>query len=113
MKLPGVELGTSYGTPALRVRKELLVRLKEDGQSFVIMVDFADRDVLLEMDPAAFYLTDHYRPYPTMLVRLNEVRVDMIERLIEEAWRRQAPKSLSKDHSPTQKSRRERPTGSK
>jgi hypothetical protein len=28
---PGVEDGTSYGTPALKVRKKLLVRLKEDG----------------------------------------------------------------------------------
>jgi hypothetical protein len=30
---PEVEDGTSYGTPALKVRKELLVRLKEDGDS--------------------------------------------------------------------------------
>jgi hypothetical protein len=111
LKLPGVELSTSYGTPALRVRKKLLVRLKEDGQSFVIMIDFADRDLLLEMDPAAFYLTDHYRPYPTMLVRLSEVRVDMIERLMEEAWRRQAPKSLAKSDSPGRKRRKARPTG--
>jgi hypothetical protein len=103
MKLPGVELGTSYGTPALRVRKKLLVRLKEDGQSVVIMIDFADRDVLLELDPAAFYLTDHYRPYPTMLVRLSEVRKDMVGRLVEEAWRRQAPKSLAKSSSREQK----------
>jgi hypothetical protein len=109
-KLPGVELGTSYGTPALRVRKKLLVRLKEDGQSVVVMIDFADRDVLLEMDPAAFYLTDHYRPYPTMLVRLGEVRVDIIDRLLEEAWRRQAPKSLSKNRSPEEKSGKGHPT---
>jgi hypothetical protein len=109
MKLPGVELGTSYGTPALRVRNKLLVRLKEDGESVVVIIDFADRDVLLEMDPAAFYLTDHYRPYPTMLVRLSEVRVDMIERLLEETWRRQAPKSLVPSHPPAPKSRKRRP----
>jgi hypothetical protein len=30
---PEVEDGTSYGTPALKVRKKLLVRLKEDGDS--------------------------------------------------------------------------------
>jgi hypothetical protein len=28
---PEVEDGTSYGTPALKVRKKLLVRLREDG----------------------------------------------------------------------------------
>ena len=30
---PEVEDGTSYGTPALKVRKKLLARLKEDGDS--------------------------------------------------------------------------------
>ena len=94
MSLPGVEQGTSYGTPALRVRKKLLVRLKEDGQSVVVMVEFSDRDVLLELDPAAFYLTDHYRAYPAMLVRLGQVRRDLLEQLVEQAWRRYAPKSL-------------------
>jgi hypothetical protein len=94
MKLPGVEQGTSYGTPALRVRKKFLARLKEDGETMAIKIDFADRDVLLELDPTAFYLTDHYRPYPAVLVRLKRVRRDMLERLLEQAWRQQAPKSL-------------------
>src|SRR6266699_1194507 len=95
LKLPGVTEGTSYGTPALHVRKKFLARLKEDGESVAIKIDFADRDVLLELDPAAFYLTDHYRPYPAMLVRLKEVRLDLLPRLLEQAWRLQAPKRLA------------------
>jgi len=94
LRLPGVTEGTSYGTPALHVRKKFLARLKEDGASVAIKIDFADRDVLLELDPAAFYLTDHYRPYPAMLVRLKEVRLDLLPRLLEQAWRLQAPKGL-------------------
>jgi hypothetical protein len=94
MKLPGVEQGTCYGTPALRVRKRFLARLKEDGESVAIRIDFADRDVLLELDPSAFYLTDHYRPYPALLMRLKQVRRDMLERVLEQAWRSQAPKRL-------------------
>ena len=93
-KLPGVEQGTSYGTPALHVRKKFLARLKEDGESVAIKIDFSDRDVLLELDPAAFYLTDHYRPYPAMLIRLKQVRVDLLEQILEQAWQLQAPKSL-------------------
>jgi len=68
--LPGVAQGTCYGTPALYVRKKFMARLKEDGDSVAIKLDFADRDVLLEADPRAFYLTDHYRPYPAVLMRL-------------------------------------------
>lgn len=33
---PEVEDGTSYGTPALKVRKKMLARLKEDGDSLVM-----------------------------------------------------------------------------
>jgi len=97
LKLPGVTEGTSYGTPAFHVRKKFLARLKEDGESIAIKIDFADRDVLLELDPAAFYLTDHYRPYPAMLVRLKTVRLDLLPRLLEQAWRLQAPKRLAAD----------------
>jgi hypothetical protein len=93
-RLPGVTRGTSYGTPALHVKKRFLARLKEDGESVAIKIDFADRDVLLELDPAAFYLTDHYRPYPAMLIRLKEVPRDMVPSILEQAWRLQAPKSL-------------------
>lgn len=97
LKLPGVSVGTSYGTPSLHVGGKFLARLKEDGESVAIKVDFADREVLLELEPDAFYLTDHYRPYPAVLFRLKRVRRDLLERLIEQAWRVQAPKRLLKD----------------
>jgi hypothetical protein len=87
--------GTSYGTPALHVRKRFLARLKEDGESMAIKIDYADREVLLELDPTAFYLTDHYRPYPAILVRLREVPVGLVTQILEKAWRFQAPKSLT------------------
>jgi hypothetical protein len=96
--LPGVEQGTCYGTPALYVRKKFMARLKEDGDSVAIKLDFADRDVLLEADPRAFYLTDHYRPYPAVLMRLGQVRPGVAFELVEQAWRRAAPKRLLLAH---------------
>lgn len=99
-RLPGVELGSSYGTPCLHVRKKFLARLKEDGQTIAVRVDFLDRDVLLQLDPAAFFLTDHYREYPAMLVRLRQVRPQLLAELLEHAWRRQAPKTLVASHPP-------------
>jgi hypothetical protein len=116
-KLPGVEQGTCYGTPALYVRKKFLARLKEDGDSVAIKLDFADRDVLLEAEPKAFYLTDHYRPYPAVLMRLSQVAPAMALELLRLAWRRAAPKrlalareSLSGTPSPAQPARRGRRT---
>jgi hypothetical protein len=97
-RLPGVEQGVCYRTPALYVRKRFLARLKEDGDSVAIKLDFADRDVLLEADPRAFYLTDHYRPYPAVLMRLGQVRPAVAVELLEQAWRRAAPKRLLLEH---------------
>src|SRR6187402_1146531 len=34
--LTGVEVGTSYGTPALRVGKNLMCRLREDGETLML-----------------------------------------------------------------------------
>jgi hypothetical protein len=57
-------------------------------------VDFFDRDALLEAFPRAFYLTDHYRPYPMVLMRLGQVRPAVAVGLLEQAWRKAAPKRL-------------------
>ena len=45
--------GTSYGTPALKVRKKMLARLKEDGDSLVMPgVPQDERDMLVERGTA-------------------------------------------------------------
>jgi len=92
--LPEVEEGTSYGTPAFRVRKKFLARLREDGETLVVMIDFDERDILMAANPETFYITDHYRGYPAMLVRLATVDPDDLRELLEGAWRRVAPKRL-------------------
>jgi hypothetical protein len=94
LALPGVEDGTSYRTPALKVRGKLLARLKEDGESFVLRVDFDARDILMRADPATFYITDHYRDYPAVLIRFATVDPEMLPGILEQAWRGVAPKRL-------------------
>jgi hypothetical protein len=93
-RLPGVEEGTSYGTAALKVKGKLLVRLKEDGDTIVLRTDFIEREHLLRTTPETFYITDHYRDYPAVLVRLPRVRRAQLAELLEDAWRRVAPTKL-------------------
>jgi hypothetical protein len=92
--LPGVEEGSSYGTPAFRVGNTLLARLHEDGASLVVKIGFDEREMLMEADPETFHITDHYRDYPMMLVRLACVDESTLRRLIERTWREIAPKRL-------------------
>ena len=90
--LPGVDEGTSYGTPALKVNKKLLARLWEDGETLVLLTTLADRERLLAAAPEALFLTDHYLKYPWILVRLPMVERGFLCELIEEAWRLVAEK---------------------
>jgi hypothetical protein len=94
-KFPGVELSSSYGTPSIRVKGKVMARLRSEAEGgLAIRCDFVDREMLLQAAPEVFYLTDHYRDYPMVLVRLDRVRRDALPDLIERAWRMVAPKRL-------------------
>lgn len=95
--LPGVEVGTSYGTPALKVNGKLMARLWEDGTTLVLKVPFVVRDHLLASAPATFFVTDHYRGYPIVLVHLDAVDAATLGPLLEEAWRQVATKRLRRE----------------
>jgi hypothetical protein len=95
--LPGIEEGTSYGTPAFRVRGRFLGRLHDDGERLVLKIDLAEREALLQMQPSTFTVTPHYEPYPLVLIRLETVDPLELRELLTEAWRREAPKRLVAD----------------
>lgn len=92
LAFPGVSAGTSYSTPALHARKKLLARLREDGESVAVRVDLLERDVLLQADPRALFLTDHYVNHPWILLRLKAVRHSDAVALIERALDLVTPK---------------------
>ena len=99
LKLPGVELSTSYGTPSIKVKGKVMARLRSEAEGgLALRCDFIERQMLLQAAPEAFYLTDHYNDYPMILIRLDQVRRDALPDLIERAWRMVAPKRLLASH---------------
>ena len=92
LALPGVEEATSYGTPAFRAGKKLLARLHQDGESLVVRSDPDARESLLRAKRKSFFVTDHYRAYPWVLVRLAAVSRKDLAAVLDEAWRQCAPR---------------------
>ena len=93
-RLPGVEDGTSYGTAALKVRGKLLARLHQSIDCVVLRSDPLDRQILMQAAPDLFFITDHYRDYPWILVRYAHVERAALLDLLERAWRLVAPAAL-------------------
>lgn len=106
LKWPEVTEGTSYGTPALKVRGKLLTRLKEDGESLVLFeVEQDERAMLVETQPKIFYFTDHYRDWPMVLLRLPKSKRQTVEGFLLRRWRALASKNALKafDETPSRK----------
>ncbi len=97
LALPGVVEGTSYGTPAFRVQGKFLARLREDGETLAVRLDFEEREVLMRADPEKFFITDHYRNHPAVLVRLAAVDEDELAEVLESAWRARASRRLREE----------------
>ena len=91
LRLPEVEESTIYGSPALKVRGKLLTCLpihkSAEPDSLAVRIDFGQRAELMTADPDVYYVTDHYRNYPVVLVRLCRVHPDALRDLLGMAWR--------------------------
>jgi len=86
LRLPGVQHGRSYGYPAFLVAGRFFARFRDDETVLAIRLSsMADRDVLMRLDPKAFFFTDHYRDYPAVLVRLAEVKPALLATVLKDA----------------------------
>jgi len=101
--LPDVEVTTSWGQPTLKVRGKMFVCMaankSAEPNTLVVMMDFADRDALIEDDPGTYYLKDHYVNYPCVLVRLSRVHRDALRDLVIGAHRFVSAKARRKKRS--------------
>jgi hypothetical protein len=110
MALPEVREEASYGNPAWKVRKKLLVwrrpltkkeikhlgEAAPEGEILAIVVPDEDAKLaLLESEPEIYFTTPHFDGHPSVLVRLDPIpRADLEEGIVE-AWLAQAPGKLA------------------
>ena len=101
--LPDVEVTTMYGQPALKVRGKMFVCIAShksaEPNTLVVMMDFPDRDALIEDAPGTYYLKDHYLNYPCILVRLSRVHADALRDVVIGAHRFVSAKATKKKRS--------------
>jgi hypothetical protein len=94
LDLPDVEVGTTHGAPALRVRDRPFVSIKGDDL-MVLHCPLEMKEMLMEMAPEIYFQTKHFKGWPGLLVRLDVIGDEELSLRIEDAWRFRAPKKLA------------------
>jgi hypothetical protein len=105
LTFPDVEAAIRYdGSPVLKARGCFMAGLAShesaEPGSLVVRVNLDERAYLLEDAPETYYVTDYYRTYPLVLVRLALVDHAALHDLLAVSWRltiAKAGKSRRKD----------------
>jgi hypothetical protein len=92
LALPEVEATRNWaGFPVLKLRGLFMAGLAShrsvEPGTLVVRCALDDRELLLEDAPDTYYVTDYYRPYPVVLVRLSNIDRDALHDLLSTSWR--------------------------
>ena len=92
LALPDVEDATRYdGSPVLKLGGSFMAGLathpSAEPDTLVVRSGYEDREWLIADAPETYYLTDYYRSYPLVLVRLSRIDRDALRDLLSVSWR--------------------------
>jgi hypothetical protein len=104
LALPDVEATTRYdGSPVLKRGGSFMAGLathpSAEPDTLVVRAGYEEREWLIEDAPETYYLTDYYRSYPLVLVRLSRIDRDALRDLLSVSWRLTAAKVRTRGRS--------------
>ena len=103
LSLPGTELGTSYGKPAVKVSsngRAFLYPSHEADTSFGISLDLDSIEMLKATEPETYWQTPHYEGWPAVLVRYDGGDQDRLRETIQRSrdWSAALPQARPRKH---------------
>jgi len=103
-RFPETQESTSYGTPAVKVRKKLVCRIWgprehardgiDDTEVLVVRCSLEAKAALIAATSGVVFGTPHYEGHAAVVVRLADVDEALLGELLEQSYRRVAPKTL-------------------
>lgn len=86
LELPDVEVSTTYGSPALKVRGKwfacIAIHKSAEPNSLAVRVSFIERDLRLSYEPETYYSGPHYAGHEVVLARLSRIDDDALRELL-------------------------------
>jgi hypothetical protein len=87
--LPDVKDASGRRGAALKIKGKLLaceaIHKSAEPNSLMVRISLKRRKALLAQNAEAYYLTDHYAPYPAVLVRLSRIKRTSLKELLGES----------------------------
>jgi hypothetical protein len=106
--LPEVKVASGSRGTALKIKGRILaceaIHKSAEPNTLMVRISLKRREALLAQDAGAYYLTDHYAPYPAILVRLSRIKRAALKELLTEAWefvRNDSPHRLARSRPAT------------
>lgn len=88
-RLPDVKGASGTRGMSLKVKGRLMackaIHKSAEPDTLMIRISLKRRETLIKKDPTTYYLTDHYRPYPAVLVRLTRIGRAPLKELLTES----------------------------
>jgi len=83
LSFEGASEGPYFGKPAIFVAEKFLTRVHHKEEAVVLAIGSMEmRDMMLEADPKLFYITDHYRKFPFVLIRLSALTKTVLKEIL-------------------------------
>lgn len=83
LAIAGTDERPWFNRPSVFIHDRFLSKVHEKEEAVVLQVGSMEmRDMMLEAEPKLFYITDHYRKFPFVLVRLPALNRTILKQLL-------------------------------
>jgi hypothetical protein len=83
LAMPGAENRLWFNQPSGFIHDRFLAKVHHKEHAVTLQVGSMEmRDMMLEAEPALFYITDHYRKFPFVLIRLAALTRTVLKEIL-------------------------------
>ena len=83
LAIPGTDERLWFNQPSIFLHDRFLAKTHHKEDAVTLQVGSMEmRDMMLEAEPELFYITDHYRKFPFLLVRLSALTRTVLKQML-------------------------------
>ena len=83
LAIPGTDERLWFNEPSVFIHDRFLSKVHKKEEAVTLQVGSMEmRDMMLEAEPRLFYITDHYRKFPFVLIRLKALSAKTLKEIL-------------------------------